>query len=74
MELKTTWEQAIFLWNKHKNMKFTTLQLDNRKWVTLEYLEEQWNNLMDKTDDLHNLDCGSCDKNIQEFKNKLFGN
>lgn len=30
-----------------------------------------WDKLLDKTDDLHDLDCGCCDDDVQEFVKTL---
>ena len=34
-------------------------------------IKDAWNKLMDKTDDLHNLNCGSCDDDVIEFERVL---
>jgi hypothetical protein len=34
-------------------------------------VKDAWDKLMDRTDDLHNLECGSCDTEVQEFIKEL---
>lgn len=40
---------------------------DNQEWMAVDKIQRAWNKLMDKTDELHNLECGSCDDDVEEF-------
>jgi hypothetical protein len=38
-----------------------------KQWLPAEDVVKAWDKLMEKTDCLHDLDCGSCDKDVEEF-------
>lgn len=39
-----------------------------KNFISVESLKEAWRKLMDKTNDLHDLECGSCDGDVKEFE------
>lgn len=42
------------------------------RWVRLDDVKQEWTRLMDRTDNLHGLECGSCDDAVRLFTDLLF--
>jgi len=45
-----------------------------RHWLSLGDTKAAWDRLMERTDYLHDLDCGVCDEDVIEFQKFMFGN